>query len=183
MSSPLNPVMRSDTTHGWLLQISLKILPPLSVFMLLLLALVPMRLPTSWAAGGLWPMLGLFYWGLVQPRAMPISFVFCIGLLCDLALNMALGCYALVFILLHVVLTTQRRFLVGQGFWLVWPAFAMTVLIVYTLVFVLQHGVTVMPFTLQDWESGLPAAGIVILAFPVLLPLLHGLQRLIAAHA
>jgi rod shape-determining protein MreD len=172
--------LASTSRHGWGWQIVLEAIPALSIFVLLLIALIPMRLPASWAAGGLWPLLGLFYWSLVQPRLVPVLLIFVIGLLCDLALNMALGCHGLIFILLHVVVTTQRRFLIGQGFWLVWPAFALSVITVYSLIFVLQHVVTATAFSTQDWEAGLPAVFIVMLAFPVLLPVLHGLQRLVA---
>ena len=179
-----NPLahLTPSARHGWGWQILLEAIPALSIFMLLLIALIPVRLPASWSAGGLWPFLGLFYWGLVQPRLVPVLLVFTIGLLCDLALNVALGCHAIVFILLHVVLTTQRRFLVGQGFWLVWPAFAISIVLAYSLIFVIQHSVTATAITGQDWESGLPSACIVILAFPILLPLLHVLQRA-AGHA
>ena len=182
MAKPLTH-LTSTSPHGWGWQILLEAVPAVSIFVLLLIALIPMRLPASWAAGGLWPLLGLFYWGLVQPRLVPVLFVFTIGLLCDLALNIALGCHGLVFILLHVVLTTQRRFLVGQGFWLVWPAFAMSVVIVYSLIFLLQHVVTATGFNVQDWEAGFPAVCIVTLAFPIVLPVLHGLQRIVAYAA
>lgn len=171
----------SNPDWGW--DILLEAVPGFSIFVLLLLALVPVSLPTSWAAGGLWPLLGLFYWSLVQPRLVPLLFVFCIGLLCDLALNVPLGCYALVFICLHVLLTTQRRFLVGQGFWLVWPAFALSVLGVYSLVFLITHIVTATSFEMSDWEAGLPAVCTVSLALPLLLPFLHMLQRLVAVGA
>lgn len=181
MRTKLSRLGPSQGDWGW--DVLLEFIPALSIFILLLLALIPVSLPSSWSAGGLWPLLGLFYWSLVQPRLVPLLFVFVIGLLCDLALNVPLGCYALVFICVHVLLTTQRRFLVGQGFWLVWPAFALSVLGVYSLVFLLHHLVTATPLVMSDWESGLPAVCTVSLALPLLLPFLHVLQRIVAVGA
>lgn len=170
--------LSSDPASGWGWQSTLDLIPALSMIGLLLMALIPVRLPSAWAAGGLWPLLGLFYWILVQPRLVPVFFVCVMGLLCDLALSMPLGCFGLAFILLHVLLTTQRRFLVGQGFWLVWPAFFLCVMGLYALVFVICKIVQG-----HDggalFSSGLPAVFTVTLAFPVLLPVLHLLQRLV----
>lgn len=160
-------------------QIVLEALPVLSIFALLLIAMIPVRLPSAWSPGGLWPLLGLFYWILVQPRLMKLPLVFCLGLLSDLALGLPLGCYTLAFVVLHTVLTTQRRFLVGQGFWLIWPAFALSVLGVYTLVFLLYAATHALQVGWDVWEAGLPAMLTVCLAMPVLLPVFHGLQRIL----
>jgi rod shape-determining protein MreD len=160
-------------------QIAREALPVFSIVCLLLLAMVPLRLPSGWSPGGLWPLLGLFYWILVQPRLMKLPRVFIIGLLCDLALGLPLGCYTLSFIVVHTVLTTQRRFLVGQGFWLVWPAFALSVFIVYSLSFLLYDLVHAARLSSAIWQQGLPSVVIVCLALPVLLPLFHSMQRLL----
>ena len=171
--------LAADHKNGFWWQIGLEAVPALSVFVLLLFAMIPVRLPSAWSPGGLWPLAGLFYWLLVQPRLMPVLVVFVIGLLCDLALNMPLGCYALCFILLHVILTTQRRFLVGQGFWLIWPAFILSLLGVYSMAFGICDLVRVGETQSNAWRDGLPAIITVGLAFPMLLPFFHGLQRLI----
>ncbi|HEY1096316.1 MAG TPA: hypothetical protein VGF14_03660, partial [Alphaproteobacteria bacterium] len=99
--------------------------------------------------------------------------------LTDLALGMPIGCYTLAFVILHTVLTTQRRFLIGQGFWLVWPAFALSVLCVYTFVFLLYDATHALQIGWAVWEEGLLGMLMVCLALPVLLPFFHGMQRIL----
>jgi rod shape-determining protein MreD len=178
MRKPLDH-LAVDHQHGVWKQIMLESIPMLSIIFLLLLALIPIRLPSAWSPGGLLPLLGLFYWLLVQPRLMKLWVVFCLGLLCDLALDMPLGCYSLAFVVLHTVLMTQRRFLIGQGFWLIWPAFAVCVCCVYTFVFMTYSLVNGLQIGWNIWEQGCPSVVGVCLMFPILLPFFHTMQRMV----
>jgi rod shape-determining protein MreD len=178
MRTPLDH-LTVDSQHGVWKQIFLESVPVLTIIALLLVALIPVRLPSAWAPGGLLPLFGLFYWILVQPRLMKLWAVFLLGLLCDLALNMPLGCYSLTFVIMHTVLITQRRFLIGQGFWLIWPAFSVCVILVYTCVFMLYSVVNGFSVGWDIWEQGLPAMLVVCLSFPILLPFFHTIQRML----
>lgn len=115
----------------------LDMIPLLSILGLILLTTLPIGLPVNTRIGGLWPLTGLTYWILVRPRSMPPVLVFLLGLVMDIVSFLPLGIHGFVFLLSQRLLQRQRRFLMGQGFWVLWAAFALQTLTTYCLLWAL----------------------------------------------
>lgn len=141
----------SDTIRmgRWWRSFFLDLLPIFSVFLLVLFIALPMGYFSLAHVGGLWPMMGITYWTLVRPRAMGPFVVFLFGIATDLITFLPLGLHAFVFVLAQIVLKRQRRFLVGQGFLVLWASFAIlafSVALLLALIAQAIQGVSV-PFT------------------------------------
>jgi rod shape-determining protein MreD len=127
----------------WWRSFFLDLMPILTIALLILLTTLPIGTAPSVRAGGLWPLMGITYWTLVRPRSMGLITVFFLGLMTDLATFLPLGLHAFVFVLVQTSLARQRRFLIGQGFWVLWVAFALLALLsaamLNLMVQLLQH--------------------------------------------
>lgn len=149
----------------WWRSFFIDLLPILTILALELLITLPVSTPEAARAGGLWPLMGITYWTLVRPRSMGLITVFCFGLLTDLVTFLPLGLHAFVFVLIQVSLDRQRRFLIGQGFWVLWVAFALLALfaaLIINLMVQLLHGVQV-PVTPMLWGVAFACAFLPIL--------------------
>ncbi len=93
--------------------------------LLLLLAAAPLGLPGQ-AQLLIAAALGcVFFWSLFRPAAMPPPLVFLLGLLVDLLGYAPIGVDVVVLLLVHGLALRWRRFLVRQGFLVVWLAFVL----------------------------------------------------------
>ncbi|MDB5477934.1 MAG: mreD [Alphaproteobacteria bacterium] len=122
---------------GFLRGLALDFLPVLSVALLVLVTTIPTSLPPMTTIGGIWPLIGIAYWTLSRPGSMPVTVVFLLGLLTDIVTFVPFGLHGFVFVLARMTLIRQRRFLMGQGFWVLWVAYALLAAGVYTLLFLL----------------------------------------------
>lgn len=68
-------------------------------------------------------LIGLYFWTLYRPQLLPYSLVFLIGLSMDLLTGGLLGLHAFCFMVLAMVVRSQRRFLLGQSWHMVWAGF------------------------------------------------------------
>lgn len=90
---------------------------------LLLLAAAPLGIPGQ-AQLLIAAALGcVFFWSLFRPTAMPPPLVFLLGLLVDLLGYAPIGVDVVILLLVHGIALRWRRFLVRQGFLVVWLAF------------------------------------------------------------
>lgn len=117
----------------WWRALFLDLLPIGTIIILIAVIAIPLQTIGTVRLGGLWPLIGITYWTLVRPRAMGPILVFMFGLLTDLISFSPVGLHAFVFVLAQAVLKRQRRFLVGQGFWVLWAAFAVLALVATSL--------------------------------------------------
>ncbi len=70
-------------------------------------------------------LMAIYYWSIYRPALIPSWLVFSVGILVDLLSGIStVGVNALVFVLVHWVVTDQRRFLMGQSFLMIWIGFA-----------------------------------------------------------
>ena len=90
---------------------------------LLLVSIVPLRLPAYSSVTPSFMVMAVFFWTLYRPDLMPRSAVFVIGLLQDLLTGGTLGVSAIVLLALSAAITSQRRFLSGALFVTVWAGF------------------------------------------------------------
>ena len=93
--------------------------------MFTLLTVLPLQVPRLAVAGPVWTIMSLYYWGLCRPDLMPAVTVFLIGLMLDALSGGPLGVNALVFLIVHRLVVTQRRFFYGKSFVIVWLGFGL----------------------------------------------------------
>lgn len=75
------------------------------------------------------PLMAIFHWTVYRPDLMPVYAVFVVGLLQDILGGMPLGVSALVYIAVFWGVLSQRRFLYGKSFFIVWLGFAIVALL------------------------------------------------------
>jgi rod shape-determining protein MreD len=151
-----------------------RFLPVAVTFLFVLMGAVAWPLPYI---GAIAPSLGLvavYYWSIHRPDLFRPLHSFLAGVLHDALYFLPLGLSALVFVAVHQLVLRQRRFFVGQTFFMLWAGFALIMLIVMTSEWLLLslykgHWMTFMPVFLQ----GLLTAAV----FPLPAWLLIRLQR------
>ena len=92
---------------------------------LTLLTVLPLQVPYLNVAGPVWTMMSVYYWALYRPDLMPTVAVFLAGLMLDALSGAPLGVNALVFLIVHRLVVTQRRFFYGKPFVIVWLGFGL----------------------------------------------------------
>lgn len=128
---------KEDVTVPLLRSILLDILPIFSIIILILTTVLPDIMPSVPRLGALWPLIGITYWTLARPRGLKTPSLFALGLLMDIVSFVPLGVHAFLFVMMQILLNRQRRFLMGQSFWVLWTAYALLLLTVYVSLFIL----------------------------------------------
>ncbi|MEM9469698.1 MAG: rod shape-determining protein MreD [Pseudomonadota bacterium] len=98
----------------------------LVTILLLFLSFVSLSFPYTDFVRPVFILIPIYYWCLFRPSMMPILFVFLLGLIIDLINSYPVGLHAFLFITIHLVLSTQRLFLLGQPYLMQWLGFAIT---------------------------------------------------------
>ena len=92
---------------------------------LLILAVLPIRLPGFGRVAPDVALIAVFYWSVYRPDLFPAAAAFFLGLFNDVLIGGPLGASAFVLLLAHCLVRSQRRFFVGKSFAVVWWAFGM----------------------------------------------------------
>lgn len=104
-------------------------IPVLTTLLFIILGILSWPIPY---VGSITPSIGLasiYYWSMYRPDLMRTYMVFLLGLLSDALNYMPLGLTALVFVAVHQLSFSQRRFFVGQFFPMLWSGFALVALL------------------------------------------------------
>lgn len=91
--------------------------------LLVLIGSVPLHVRGFASVTPLLPMIGIYYWAIYRPDLMPVAAVFVIGLLYDALSGAPLGVSAAIFVVIHGIIDSQRRFFAGKSFMIVWLGF------------------------------------------------------------
>src|SRR5580692_650635 len=75
-------------------------------------------------------LIAVYYWAIHRPDLFRPYMAFLVGLLNDALHYLPLGLSALVFVGMHQLVFSQRRFFAGHSFFMMWWGFALTILIV-----------------------------------------------------
>lgn len=124
-------------------------------------------------------LMAIYYWSVYRPTLTPPWLVFAIGLLSDIITGLPfLGLSAILFLLAHLAVVDQRRFLTGQSFTVVWMGFA-ALAVAYHL---MQWGIS----SMLSWQWMPPrdfAASYIlgIAVFPLLYWCLHFSHKILPA--
>lgn len=102
--------------------------PAAVTVMLVLLGMVPLYIPGYERVVPALALMSVYYWAIHRPDLVRPSAAFAIGLLQDLLSGTPLGMTALVLVLCHWVVMSQRAFFLANSFALLWTGFAFIVL-------------------------------------------------------
>lgn len=116
--------------------------------LLVILGLVPLRVPDISPVLPSIAIIAVFYWSVHRPDLMPIWAVFLIGLIQDLLSAGPMGIGILSLLTVHGLVASQRRLFVGASMLLMWLAFALVAAAAMLTVWLLSsayHGVMLEP--------------------------------------
>jgi rod shape-determining protein MreD len=106
-------------------RISRVIAPLMLSIALLIVAMLPFRLPGLARVTPDVALVAVFYWSVYRPDLFPPSSAFLLGLFQDVLTGGPLGASALVLLLVCGLVRSQRRFFLGKSFGVVWWAFGL----------------------------------------------------------
>lgn len=97
--------------------------PAFSVFVLLLINLLPISVPFLASISPSLPLMAVFYWSVNRPDLMTGISAFLLGLAQDLLLGLPLGVSSLVLLLVQAGSASQGRFFHNKPFSIMWGGF------------------------------------------------------------
>jgi len=80
-------------------------------------------------------MIAIFFWAVIDDGRLPISFIFCLGLLEDFLSGTPAGLWALALTLLHIYVSTQGSTLAARSFTTNWISFSILSFVAYLIVY------------------------------------------------
>lgn len=110
-------------------------------------------------------LAGVYYWTVTRPELMPSAVVFLLGLLQDAITGVPLGVNAFVLLIAHGAVLSQRRFLAGRPYWMLWWGF---ILLVPTASFLTWLLVAILRGSLFLPRDAMFAMALTIAVFPLL---------------
>jgi rod shape-determining protein MreD len=95
---------------------------------LFVLSAIPLEIAHLGEIRPVFMLMAIYYWTILRPSPWSPIAVFVIGLVLDLLAAYPLGMHALIFVLAQWVTGSQRKFLLGQSFLVIWAGFALIAL-------------------------------------------------------
>lgn len=112
-------------------------LPFLTLVLLVLVSLMPLRIPGYASVTPQFALMGIFHWTVYRPALLPPLLLFAVGSAFDLVTGGPLGLAALVFLVAKAAVLRQRQFFVRRQFAFVWFGFTLTAAGAVALVWVI----------------------------------------------
>jgi rod shape-determining protein MreD len=97
--------------------------PGATTLLLVVIGVIPTRLPYYGAVAPFLPLASVYYWTVYRPDLLSAGFVFFIGLLYGVLADAPIGLHAFVLLGTQWLLLRQRRFLATKPFVVVWAGF------------------------------------------------------------
>ena len=101
-----------------------QMVPFVATLLLVMVALVPLRLPNAAPVVPWFALIAVFYWTVFRADLMQPVVVFGIGVFHDLMAGTPLGVGTLILLLVHLAVMPQRRFFISRSFTMTWIGFA-----------------------------------------------------------
>ncbi|MBO6784346.1 MAG: rod shape-determining protein MreD [Alphaproteobacteria bacterium] len=101
-----------------------RIVPGFTLVLLVFLTHLHVPIPHFSDIAPALPLMGIYYWVVFRPDLMPRVLVFAVGLFQDALIGAPFGLTALVYLVAHSFVLSQRRYIVGKPFWIFWAGFA-----------------------------------------------------------
>lgn len=141
------------------------LLPAALTVLLGLVVLVPLG---EWGLAPVLPALtiiAVYYWAVHRPDLMPVWAAFLLGLFQDLVSGQPIGLGALSLVIVHGIVSTQRRVFLSATFGVMWSIFAAIAFVTTVLDWVL---ICLINLQLVDPEPGLFRYLATVAAYPCL---------------
>jgi rod shape-determining protein MreD len=119
-------------------------------------------------------LIGLYYWTITKPALLPVPVVFLIGLAFDIVSASVVGLHTFAFMIIVTVLRSQRRYLLGQAWPVLWVGFVAAILTL-SLLQALTYAIT--SGAAPSLWLVLASIAIGALTYPLLTPLMAALNR------
>ena len=116
--------MTQDVWHRLDL-VARKILPFLTTLLLIMVSMVPLRVPDLSPVIPSLAVVAVFYWSVYKPSLMPVWAIFLVGLFHDLLAAGPPGVGILTLLLVYALVESVRRFMVGTGILVIWMVFVL----------------------------------------------------------
>ncbi len=131
-----------------------RILPLATALLFILIGVVAWPIPYLGAVAPSLGLVAVYYWAIHRPDLFHLPSVFLLGVLQDAIHFLPLGLSALVFVAVHQLALSQRRFFAGHAFHMLWTGFAIVAvaaMLCNWLILSLYngHGVAFLPVLLQ----------------------------------
>lgn len=120
MGDAMNPGLLASLDHY-----SRNTLPVAVTVAFILLGSLPYGAPYIGPVFPALTLMSIYYWSIYRPELIPAWAVFLIGIFQDVLQDTPLGLTALVLLLVHGFVMTQRRVFLGKSFLVVWWGFAL----------------------------------------------------------
>lgn len=101
------------------------LLPVLLTLTLLILSMVPLPIAGYRMVAPAVVLMSVYHWTVYRPDLLPPIVVFSVGIVQDLLTGAPFGTGPLTLLLVHLVVSSQRRFLLGKTFPIVWWGFGL----------------------------------------------------------
>jgi rod shape-determining protein MreD len=137
--------------------------PSLTALALIVLGVVPLRLPAFAAVVPWFALMAVYYWTMYRAELMPAPAVFGIGVFQDLLSGGPFGVNAFVLLLTHGAAMTQRRVLMRRPFSLGWLGFVAIALMGFALTWLTM---TLLTLALFDPRAALVQYVLTVLLYP-----------------
>jgi len=99
------------------------ITPFLLGLVLIMVSQLPTHLPELGRISPMLALIAVYHWGVFRPELLPSPAVFVLGLFLDLLSGGPVGINAMILLLVYGLVLSQRRFLFGKSFAVVWIGF------------------------------------------------------------
>lgn len=100
----------------------------LLIFLLLVLSSFPFKIGGFGEIRPSFMLMAVYYWAIMRPSTLAPMATFVVGLAFDLMGGFPLGLNALTLVLAQWLTRTQRKFLLGQSFLVIWMGLALVAL-------------------------------------------------------
>lgn len=163
----------------WLLLAGRSGLVMLVVLLLMVLSVFPFFSGEFSAIRPAFLLIAVYYWAITRPGTFSYLPVFVTGLLLDLIADYPMGISAMTFIAVRWITVSQRKFLMGQSFQVIWAGFAFVsfaAAIAQWIIFMIFNA------EIMTIRNVLMSALLTAAIFPLLVPLLAMLNRILAEY-
>jgi len=116
--------MASGGQHLRITRFIWAVAPGVSVFLCIILMLLPYGQIAGRFVTPALPLIPLYYWSIHRPELLPPLLVFCLGLFHDFASAGAVGVWPVVYLIVYAVTLAQRGEIEGLPMRFAWAAFA-----------------------------------------------------------
>lgn len=114
------------TLLQWLDHVARSLWPFMLSLLLVIASVLPLQIPDFGRISPNLAVMATFYWAIYRPDLFPAPAAFVLGLWLDLLTGAPIGINALVLLMVHWAIVSQRKFFQGKSFGVVWWAFALT---------------------------------------------------------